>query len=161
MDSLLTQEQTQRYREVLDVLDRANAWPRPWAEHQYVGLVISAMCNAVVKDANEARRYAVLRVMETFMEHRHDLLPATHSDFIEPRSRVAKLALAEYERECEPWIDILEYMQLQNWQRKGTSVDRSRIACLREQISDNFSPALADEIDEGTESWWAPPELDK
>ena len=160
VDSLLTQEHTHRYREVLDILDRAGAWPREWAEHQYVGLVISAMCNTVVKDANEARRFAVLRVMETFMEHRHNLLPATSSDFIDPRSRVAKLALAEYEQECDPWIDILEYMQLQNWRRKGTAIDEARIASLRAQIADNFSPTLTDEIDKGTESWWAG-EIDK
>ena len=153
--TLLTKEFTDVHESVLATLDKAAAWPRSWAEHQYVGLVLSAMCAAVLNDPREARQYGVLRVMEAFMEHRHDLLPASLEDFQNPRSRVARLAIAEYKDACEPWIDILEYIQLRNWRRKTIYDDPARIADLREQISRSFSEELVAEIEEGTEDWWA------
>jgi hypothetical protein len=143
-----------QYGSVLDTLEKGSFWSRDWATRQYVGLVITAMCHSVVDDEHEARRYAVLRVMEVLLEHQHDLLPATDFDRSQPRNRIATLAIPNCEAECKPWLDILEYMQLMNWSREGVFEDASRAEELRNAIGDQFSPDILAEIEAGPLSWW-------
>lgn len=143
-----------QYTAVLDVLDKAHLWDRQWAQRQHVGLVVTAMCYAVVEDENEARRFAVLRVLEVLLEHQADLLPATEADFVRPRSRVAALAVAERAHECAPWIDVLEYLQLRNWTRKGVYSDPNREGFLREQIEGSFGEKAFELIQANREAWW-------
>ena len=143
-----------QYSAVLDTLERGSFWPRDWAARQYVGMVITAMCHAVIDDEHEARRFAVLRVLETFLEHRHDLLPATGQDCMNPRNRVATLAIPDCEEQCGPWLDILEYMQLRNWSRKGLHQDEAREQELRNAIEVQFSREILVEVEEGAEGWW-------
>ena len=102
------------YASVLETLDKATFWSKEWAARQYVGLVITAMCQSVVDDEHEARRYAMMRVLEVFVEHVHNLQPASIHDRLEPRRRVTALAVPNHEEQCKPWLDILEYMQLKN-----------------------------------------------
>ncbi|MCK4513780.1 MAG: hypothetical protein KAU31_00910 [Spirochaetaceae bacterium] len=142
------------YASVLEALDKGSFWSKEWAERQYLGLVITAMCYSVIDDEHEARRYAMMRVLEVFLEHRHDLLPATDFDRLQPRSRIATLAIPNCEEQCKPWLDVLEYMQLMNWTRKGVCEDASRVEELRHAIEDQFSHQILAEIEIGPESWW-------
>ncbi len=155
--SLRTPDVLAKYREVVDGLGSVGLWTKQWALAQYVGLVLTAMCYAVAKKAAQARQYAVLRVLETFVEHRFDLFPATESDMQLPRQRVEKLAVAGCEAECESWIDVLEYMQLRNWQRKGKEYPghAERIDLLRSRIAAAFSVQFANEVDDGPEGFCA------
>jgi hypothetical protein len=143
-----------RYDEVLDTLEKGSFWPRDWAARQYAGLIITAMCYAVVEDEHVARRYAVMRVLETFLEHRLDLAPTTPEDLMDPRSRVAHLAIPSYKEQCEPWLDILEYMQLRNWSRKGIHEDLDREGELRRAIETEFSHEVLEEVEASAAEWW-------
>ena len=142
------------YAAVLETLEKGSFWSREWAAKQYLGLVITAMCQSVTDDEHVARRYAVLRVLEVFLEHRHDLLPAAEQDRMDPRERVATLAIPNCEEQCKPWLDVLEYMQLMNWTRKGVYEDEARAIQLRQAIEEQFSREVLAEVDDGTESWW-------
>jgi hypothetical protein len=115
------------------------------------------MCYAVGATAQDAQRYATLRVLETYIEHLFDLFPATPEDIRDPRGRVRKLAIPGNEGACEPWIDILEYIQLRNWRRKGigASFHEPRMQDLRRHIAMSFSPELVQEVEESTHEWWA------
>lgn len=144
----------EQYAGVLGTLEKGAFWSRDWANRQYVGMVLTAMCHAVMNDEHEARRFAVLRVMEVFLEHRHDLLPATEFDRLRPRNRIATLAVPDHEAECKPWLDVLEYMQLRNWTREGVFEDRPRSDELRVAIADQFSTEVLVEIDESADDWW-------
>ena len=135
-----------QYAKVLDTLDKTAYWPREWAERQYIGLVVTAMCHSVIDDPHEARRYAVLRVLEVFLEHLHDLAPATDFDRSHPRNRIAPLAIPSCEEQCRPWLDVLEYMQLLNWTRKGVLDDATRVSELRQAIEEQFSSEILAEI---------------
>ena len=73
------------YASVLEILDKATFWPKEWAARQYLGLVITAMCQSVVDDEHEARRYAMMRVLGVFVEHVHNLQPASIHDRLELR----------------------------------------------------------------------------
>lgn len=152
--SLNTPEVRSVLAETLDRLEPMGMWDRTWAEHQYVGFVLTAMCLSVVDDLADARQYAVLRLLETLLEDRFNLLPATERDFHDPRRRVMKLVIHENREACEPWIDILEYLQLRNWRRKGVYEDTARIEELRGQIAERFSPELLIEIDKEGDEWW-------
>ena len=154
MQTLKDDRTTGEYAAVLDTLDKGAFWPKEWAARQYLGLVITAMCHSVIDDEHQARRYAVLRVLEVFLEHRHDLLPTSERDRVQPRQRIATLAIPDCEEQCKPWLDILEYMQLMNWTRKGVYQDAARAAELRHAIEGQFSPEILAEIDIGPLSWW-------
>jgi hypothetical protein len=155
MISTLKDTRTQHdYDSVLETLDKGAFWSRDWASRQYLGLVITAMCHSVVDDEHEARRFAVLRVLEVFLEHQHDLLPATDMDRLHPRNRIATLAIPNCEIECKPWLDVLEYMQLMNWTRKGVYEDSTRAEELRHAIEEEFSPAVLAEADADAQTWW-------
>ena len=145
---------TRAYASVLETLDKGSFWTKEWAARQYLGLVITAMCHSVVDDEHDARRYAVLRVLEVFLEHRHDLAPASIQDRQEPRRRVATLAIPNCEEQCKPWLDILEYMQLMNWTRKGVYEDAERAEELRHEIEEQFSREVLAEAEAGTDAWW-------
>lgn len=145
---------TREYACVLETLDRGSFWSREWAAHQYLGLVVTAMCYSVIDDEHEARRYAVMRVLEVFLEHRHNLLPVSEHDRRQPRQRIAGLAIPNCEEQCKPWLDVLEYMQLMNWTRKGVYEDATRAEELRHAIEEQFSHELLAEVDVGPESWW-------
>ena len=144
----------QEYACVLEILDKGSFWSKEWAARQYLGLVITAMCHSVIDDEHEARRYAVMRVLEVFLEHRHDLLPVSERDRRQPRQRIAGFAIPNCEEQCKPWLDILEYMQLMNWTRKGVYQDAARAGELRHAIEEQFSRELLAEVDVGPESWW-------
>ena len=155
MVATLKDDRTMReYAGVLETLEKGSFWPTDWAAHQYLGLVITGMCLSVVDDEHAARRFAVLRVLEAFLEHRHDLLPAMGPDLDQPRRRVATLAIPNCEEQCKPWLDVLEYMQLMNWTRKGTYRDDARAEELRHAIAEQFSPAVLAEVDAGPMGWW-------
>ena len=146
------------YEEVVQALNPVCLWTEDWARRQYVGLVLTAMCHTVVENAKQAKQYAVLRAMETFVEHRYNLFPAQADDWTLPRQRVDKLQIPGAETECAPWIDVLEYIQLLNWRRKGLVAQdafQGRIDELGGGISREFSPELLDEIKDETEQWWA------
>jgi len=154
MVTLRDSRTTDEYAAVLETLDKGSFWSREWADRQYLGLVVTAMCHSVIDDEYVARRFAVLRVLEVFMEHRHDLLPATEFDHLDPRERVATLAIPHHEGECERWLNVLEYMQLMNWTRKGLYEDAARADELRHAIEEDFSREVLAEIDAGTQTWW-------
>ena len=154
MVTLRNTRTVEEYAAVLETLDKGSFWSKEWAARQYLGLVITAMCHSVIDDEHGARRYAVLRVLEVFLEHRYDLLPATDQDRMDPRERIATLAIPNCEEQCKPWLDVLEYMQLLNWTRKGVYEDAQRAAELRHSIEEQFSREVLAEVDNGTESWW-------
>lgn len=154
MKSLNVSPIVKEYGAVLDVLSAGSFWSRAWALRQYVGLVITAMCVSTVGDTTMARRYAVLRVMEIFLEHRCDFFPRTEGDRDAPRNRVALLSIPGLEAECEKWVDILEYMQIRNWIREGIPDETGRTDTLRSRIITHFSEDLMDEIDAQSKSWW-------
>jgi hypothetical protein len=107
-----------------------------------------------MENENEARRLAVLRVLEVLLEHKADLLPATEADYLRPRSRVAALAVAGCAHACEPWIDVLEYLQLRNWTRKGVYSDPDREDFLQEQIASSFGPETPELLKADRAAWW-------
>ena len=154
MNTLRDTQNVREYTSVLETLDRGSFWSKEWASRQYLGLVITAMCRSVVDDEHEARRFAVMRVLEVFLEHLHNLQPAGGPDYMSPRQRVAALAIPNYEEQCKPWLDVLEYMQLQNWTRKGIHSDPERVAVLRTAVEEQFSPAILAEVDAGAQTWW-------
>ena len=145
---------TARMIRVLESLDEAGVAPFEWASSQYVARVITAMAHDTVDDELVARRYATLRLMDVLLEHRHNLLPAGPADFMDPRARVLPLAIGESVAQCEPWLDILEYMQLLNWKRKKIHSNPDRERDLKQKIVDNFSYDLVAEIHSDTEEWW-------
>ena len=155
--TLQTQVTVSEYNDALGILDRMGCWDRQWAARQYIGLVVTGMCMAVAKNEIEGRQFVILRLLDVLLEHQFNLLPATALDFLNPRDRVAKLSIPEHEEECEPWLDILEYMQLRNWERKGTYGNQSRLAYLREQIGEEFSEELLKEVETCSMEWWVCP----
>lgn len=154
MTTLKDSRTVREYSSVLETLEKGSFWSREWAARQYLGVVITGMCLSVVDDEHDARRYAVARVLEVFLEHRHNLTPAVGSDLERPRHRVATIAIPNCEEQCEPWLDVLEYMQLENWSRKGIHSDVERANELRQKIGDKFSSEVLAEIDANTQGWW-------
>lgn len=154
MLKMMDTETKREYLNVLETLDRGSFWPKEWAAEQELGLLITAMCFSVVNDKHDARRFAVLRVLELLLEDRHDLLPATVQDYAHPRNRIAPFAIPGYDEQCEPWLDVLEYQQLRNWRRKGVHEDPKREEQLRRSIEERFSGEFVAEIEEGVRTWW-------
>jgi hypothetical protein len=154
MTSFKTDTIVSEYEAVLDSLDAGAFWARKWAARQYVGLVLTAMCIDLSPDVETARRCAVMRVMQVFLEQLHNLAPVSEDDIANPRRRVEMLAVPGQEAASERWIDVLELLQLRNWLRKKRIAETIRIEELRGRVTESFSAELLEEVEESTEEWW-------
>ena len=117
-----------------------------------VAAIVTAMCFDVCDDPVVAEMQAVAKVSMVFMEIERHLSPT--EDYIDrPIERLRPFLISGAEERQQPWIDILNLVQLRNWHRKGVGDYGAAIVDLERTIETFLGKETYTEDVAGIRGW--------